>query len=202
MGFDGMGQGQTPFSPIKQGFSQPWCLASVQCAVGVFLYGLRLSVVRSYIQRGGTECIYTEGHDKPTSSQRSEENLGPVGNAWKKWRCLLCAVLFGISVFILHTLGRSDQRESHCDNTNTVLGRQASVSVAILGLDWSMTLELKEGVRRKGVYLYLISWAQSSQIQAYKHLQGTHRTLKSKNFEHHPNYTCVEMPLKFRPHFI
>lgn len=74
-GFDRMGQGHRPFSPIKQGFSQPWCLVSVQCAVGVFLYGLRLSVVTSYIQRGGTECVYTEEHGKPTSSQRSEENL-------------------------------------------------------------------------------------------------------------------------------
>lgn len=98
-GFDRMGQGHRPFSPIKQGFSQPWCLASVQCAVGVFLYGLRLRVVTSYIQRGGTECVYTEEHGKPTSSQRSEENLHFVGYAWKKWRCLLCVVFFWNLIF-------------------------------------------------------------------------------------------------------
>lgn len=77
-GFDGMDQScqARVFSALMSGLSS--------CAVGVFLYGLRLSVVTSYKQRGGTECVYTEEHGKPTSSQRSEENLHFVGYAWKK----------------------------------------------------------------------------------------------------------------------
>lgn len=62
MGFDGMGQGlgvrtyqARVFSALMSGLSSVWCV------VRVSPYSLRLSVVTFYLQRGGTEDIYTEG---------------------------------------------------------------------------------------------------------------------------------------------